>query len=73
MEELGSRSYKAHKNNIKKPTRGCQTSTKGSYKAQKNGIKKPSATARPPPRGSRASLATFSGLSQSQVLRKLNA
>jgi hypothetical protein len=29
MEELGSRSYKAHKNNIKKPTCGCQTSTKG--------------------------------------------
>uniref|UniRef100_A0A804UCZ3 60S ribosomal protein L29 n=1 Tax=Zea mays TaxID=4577 RepID=A0A804UCZ3_MAIZE len=46
-----NQSYKAHKNNIKKPMRGCQTSTKGSYKAQKNDIKKPSATARPPPRG----------------------
>ena len=24
-----NQSYKAHKNNIKKPMRGCQTSTKG--------------------------------------------
>ncbi|AQK84222.1 hypothetical protein ZEAMMB73_Zm00001d037535 [Zea mays] len=34
MEELGSRSYKAHKNNIKKPTCGCQTSTKGVTKSR---------------------------------------
>ncbi|PWZ28794.1 hypothetical protein Zm00014a_011835 [Zea mays] len=26
-----NQSYKAHKNNIKKPTRGCQTSTKGGF------------------------------------------
>ncbi|AQK84220.1 hypothetical protein ZEAMMB73_Zm00001d037535 [Zea mays] len=70
MEELGSRSYKAHKNNIKKPTCGCQTSTKGAHC-----IPNPhwvlldwecTCAVYHSTHQSRASLATFSDLSQSQ-------